>query len=280
MIKTLHLLVLFVGLFNVFSCQSQGNKDTFGSEDFKELLSLIREQKISPDSARLAFHDIMRDIRKKYPSGKYDSTSMELVFPLKGRNYRAVGGRGRGFYARQFDLFNHEIAKSHPAHDIFIYDPDKDCIDNNTNDYVDIVSVSDGVVIATETNWTKETEFKGGNYVWIYDTTSGGLWYYAHQRKVYVEEGTIVKKGNKIGEVGRTGFNADANRSDTHLHLMYLHIDENLDPRPINHYPWLQKARTVYTAEVPPRPRRKLDAEIMKVRSPGYLKINLPVTWR
>lgn len=278
MIIKLHLLSVCLVFFGVISCKSQnGRAGVSIKRDFKILLEEIREQKIPPDSARMAFHQILGEIKAKYPPAPYDSANMQLVFPLKGSNYKSVGGKGRGYYARHFDLFNHEIAKSHPAHDIFIYDPDKDCIDNRTNEYTDIVSVSDGVVIATETNWTEDNGYKGGNYVWIYDTESGGLWYYAHQRKVYVEPGQMVKKGNKIGEVGRSGFNADANRSDTHLHLMYLHIDENLNPHPVNHYPWLKKAKTVYEAELPPPLRNKTNIDPMQVRSPGFIRIHMPV---
>jgi len=224
----------------------------------------IREENISPKDAQKEFQRIIKELHEIYNPAKYDSLNMDLVFPLKRKNYRSVGGKGRGYYGRQFDLFDHSVAKSHPAHDIFIYDLNKDCKDDTEQDYVDVLAVNNSVVIATETNWSEETGYKGGNFVWLYDLESGGIWYYAHQRKVYVVINQLVNKGDKIGEVGRTGFNAKTNRSDTHLHLMYLKVDEQFNPTPVNHYLWLKKAKTVYEASLPTHyPRKEISARII-----------------
>lgn len=232
--------------------------------NFKDLLVQIRQERISPENAEMKFAEIMAELKEKYPSSAYDSLKMDLVFPLRKKNYRSVGGKGRGFYGRHFDLFDHSIAKSHPAHDIFIYDIDHDCREDTNNEYVDVLAVNDGVVIATETEWTEETGYKGGNYVWLYDFVSGGVWYYAHQRKVIVVEDQIVQQGDILGQVGRSGFNAKTNRSDTHLHLMFLKLDENFKPTAVDHYPWLKKARTVYDAHISTHfPRKTLNAHII-----------------
>lgn len=254
------------------ACQSQTN-DADNLPSFKELLVEIRERQISPRNAESKFKRIISNIRTQYPNtSTYDSLDMNLVFPLKMKNYRSVGGRGKGYYDRHFNLFDHSEAKSHPAHDIFIYDLDKDCKDDIDNDYVDVLAVNKGVVIATEKEWKEETEFKGGNYVWLYDFESGGLWYYAHLRKVGVVEGQLVEQGDKLGEVGRTGFNAETNRSDTHVHLMYLKIKEDLSPEPVNHYPWLRKAKTVYTTQLPSHyPRKTISATLLSPKSPNIL---------
>ncbi|MGR3810667.1 M23 family metallopeptidase [Jiulongibacter sp. NS-SX5] len=254
---------LLLYIFTNFSCssQSEAGEDDEEPLNFKELLVAIREEKIDSQTAELEFKRIINELHSIYMPAEYDSLAMNLVFPLRTKNYKSVGGRGRGFYARHFNLFDHSVAKSHPAHDIFIYDVNRDCKDDNTDEYVDVVSVNDGVVIATETEWTEEMGYKGGNYVWVLDFKSGGLWYYAHQRVVYVKEGQIVEQGDKIGEVGRSGFNAERNRSDTHLHLMFLKIDKAGNPTPVNHYPWLKKAKTVYETHLPEhRPRKVIDA--------------------
>ncbi len=259
-----NLSYIFCILLTLLSggCRSDSTGETLERPpSFKELLTKIREQEITPTEAETEFKRIMADWNAKYPSQPYDSLSMDLVFPLKRKNYKSVGGRGRGFYGRHFDLFDHSIAKSHPAHDIFIYDLDKDDKDDTENAYVDVLAVNEGVVIATEKNWTEGNGFKGGNYVWLYDFKSGGLWYYAHQREVFVVEGQLVEQGDKIGEVGRTGFSAKTNRSDTHLHLMFLKLDSAFNPTPVNHYPWLKKARTVFKTQLPKHyPRESLSA--------------------
>ena len=244
------MIKLVILLFSMYGMVEDSSDHYFRGDatiltEYKQLLVNIREMSIPPQQAREDFTVIMKKLKETYPNTYYDSSSVELVFPLRGANYTSIGGAGKGFYAKHFDLFDYSVKRSHPAHDIFIRDINRDCINDNTGTYTDVLSVSDGLVLATETNWQAGSEYRGGNYIWIYDTTTGGLWYYAHQREVFVSPGQIITAGTKIGEVGRTGFNAAAPRSDTHLHLMYLRIDENGEPHAINTYPWLKKAITI-----------------------------------
>lgn len=217
-------------------------------EKYKSLLVNIRNYYMSPYEAEMEFKAIAAELREKFPPSGTPQDA--FVFPLIGGDYSAVGGRrGNGFFVREFDLFDQNVSGSHPAHDIFILDRNRDCIDDRTGEYVDVVSVGHGIVIAVEHEWQEGSIFKGGNYVWVYDTERGGFWYYAHNRISVVQAGQRVRPGDKLGEVGRTGFNATANRSDTHLHLMYLELDEDLYPQPFNYYPWLLKAETWYASK-------------------------------
>jgi hypothetical protein len=243
-------LILSV-IFSVFTLKADASiNPLFGPgndffERYKELLVDIRTQRLTPEAAKAEFQDIMRLLRENFPNHIPETEIDNIVFPLVGSNLNAVGGYGRGFYVRNFNLFDYSVNGSHPAHDIFIYDPNQDCIDDRKNEFIDIVSVGHGVVLATEKAWSDTSSYRGGNYVWVYDFERGGLWYYAHHRKVVVEPGDIVKPGDKLGEVGRTGFNAKQPRSDTHLHLMYLALDEEFTPVPKNFYSWLQNAKTI-----------------------------------
>lgn len=212
---------------------------------YKQLLVDIREYKLSPQQARERFQEMMIILKKAHPTARYDSTQVQICFPLMGFDFRAVGGRGSGYIPRGYDLFDQTKKGSHPAHDIFMKDKDQDCRDDRTGDYVPVLSTSDGIVIATENGWQAGSEYRGGNYIWIYDTTTGGLWYYAHQREIYVKTGQTVRAGQKIALVGRTGFNAAMPRSDTHLHMTYLRIDEEGNPFPVNTYDWLKNATTL-----------------------------------
>lgn len=215
-------------------------------DGYKPLLVDIREYKTTPEEARSRFQQIMLILKQAYPTAHYDSSEVNLFFPLMGFDYRAVGGKnGNGYRASGYDLFDQNAKGSHPAHDIFIKDKDQDCKDDRTGDYVSILSVSDGIVIGTEDNWQPGSEYRGGNYIWVYDTVTGGLWYYAHQKEIYVKTGDVVKAGQKISIIGRTGYNAAMKRSDTHLHMTYLRIDEEGNPFPVNTYGWLKNAATL-----------------------------------
>lgn len=274
------LLNILFTVFSVFGVKSDHVNPFAFSEDstifsrYKELLVNIREKKIPPSEAELEFKSIMMVLKEAYPNTLDSSHSSNLVFPMTKSNFTAVGGSGTGFYVKEFNLFDHTVSGSHPAHDIFIFDPDQDCIDNRKQEYVDIVSVGNGVVLAVEKDWTDTSEYRGGNYVWVFDFERGGLWYYAHHRKVVVEPGQIVTPGNKLGEVGRTGFNAKNKRSDTHLHLMYLEVDSSYSPQPKNYFNWLKEANTVSKSTLAETLRNKwVNVTFLRPKPPKKLPV-------
>lgn len=267
------MIKIFVFCFNFLLLQKDTSTVTHQEylsvlNGYKQLLVDIREYKLSPQAARERFQEMMHILKKAHPAARYDSTDVQLCFPLMGFDFRAVGGRGSGYIPRGYDLFDQSKKGSHPAHDIFMKDKDQDCRDDRTGDYVAVLSTTDGVVIATENGWQAGSEYRGGNYIWIYDTTNGGLWYYAHQREIYVKTGQVVRAGQKIALVGRTGFNAAMPRSDTHLHMTYLRIDEDGNPFPVNTYGWLKNATTLLD------PRIAIDLEPITASEIKKLPLN------
>lgn len=223
---------------------------------FQTLYTQIREQTVSPDSARAEFGSIMQGLQQRFLSQptqftRHDSTQRDSLtrtgyfnFPLRRYGPTAIGGtHGEGYRGNGFDLFDYNVRGSHPAQDIFISDRNQDTLDDRTDAPVDVVSVTGGLVLAIETGWTPGQEFRGGNWIWVYDPTMHGLFYYAHNNVVMVSPGQWVSGGQKLSEVGRTGLNAYKTRSPTHLHLMYLQLQPNGLPLPQNPYPWLLSAR-------------------------------------
>ena len=244
------MIKIFVFCFNFLFLQKDTSSVTHKEylsviNGYKQLLVDIREYKLSPHQAREKFQEMMFIMKEAYPSARYDSAQVQLCFPLMGFDFRAVGGNGSGYIPRGYDLFDQAKKGSHPAHDIFMKDKNQDSRDDRTGDYVPVLSTTDGIVIAIENGWQTGSEYRGGNYIWIYDITNGGLWYYAHQREIYVKTGQIVRAGQKIALVGRTGFNAAMPRSDTHLHMTFLRIDDDGNPFPVNTYGWLKQATTL-----------------------------------
>lgn len=209
---------------------------------FQQIYEDIGTEAISPDSASRAFQRVMLALKKSFVSTDFcsagDTTS--FVFPLKGHDPRyTIGGRGRGYRPDGFDLFDMGVRGSHPAHDLFIKDQNKDNIDDRMCRPVDVLAFSSGIVLASETYWHEESERRGGNYIWIYDPCLNGLFYYAHNNNVLVHPGQWVSAGEKIAEVGRTGLNAFKERSPTHLHFMFLRLNPDGLPVPENPYNWL-----------------------------------------
>ncbi|PWJ60441.1 peptidase M23-like protein [Dyadobacter jejuensis] len=213
--------------------------------DFRQIQMDVRDCAITPDSAARAFKQNIDNIRKVFGEDSCNNGA-GYVYPVKGyRPKESIGGRGRGYRPDGFDLFDMDVQGSHPAHDLFIRDKNKDGLDDYTQQPADILAFSSGMVLACEKNWTVDSDRRGGNWIWIYDPCLNGVFYYAHNRKVVVDPGQWVEAGEKIAEMGRSGFNANKHRSPTHLHFMYLQIDAYGQPQPGNTYDWLLEARPV-----------------------------------
>jgi len=209
---------------------------------FNDLNNAIRDGKIKKPEALAEFKMWMAWFREHYQPPPKDAPSV-TVFPLAGYDAKAIGGKnGSGYVASGYDYFDGNRHGGHPAHDIFIHDKNQDCKDDATGQAVDVVSLTEGVVIATEMNWDPQSGQRGGKYIWIYVPASDMLLYYAHNQDILVRTMATVKPGDIIGRVGRTGLNAAKKRSPTHLHLMALKIDADGYPRPVNIYEMLSAA--------------------------------------
>lgn len=167
------------------------------------------------------------------------------AFPLAGYTYRAIGGiNGSGYSALGYNYFDGNRHAAHPAHDIFINDSDQNNLDDRTHKPVNVLAVTDGIVIACTDHWQAGSIMRGGKYIWLYHPSLNLLTYYAHNQHILVEPGTIVKRGQKIAEAGRTGFNAYKKRSPTHLHFSAFRLVQSL-PIPYNPYITLTKAMSL-----------------------------------
>ena len=241
----------FAGILLIFSISGWTKEDKYSDkileycDTFRQLQTNIRDCVISPDSARIAFQAVVRDIRSEFNRDSCQAIdSSYFVYPISDYLPReSIGGRGKGYREKGFDLFDMKVRGSHPAHDLFIHDRDQDNLDDRTWRPVDVLAFTSGVVIATETNWKYDSELRGGNWIWIYDPCLDALIYYAHNNIVGVQPGQWVNAGDKIAEMGRSGFNAFQKRSPTHLHMMFLQLNSEALPEPVNTYDWLMKSK-------------------------------------
>lgn len=206
--------------------------------DFNSLNNKIRDRTILKEEAIRQIQLLLPELKLYfYKNGGKNILRESFVFPVQGYNSKAIGGKnGSGYIASGFNYFDGNNHAGHPAHDIFIADKNQDCIDDKTKQPVNILSMSAGIVIATEPNWDTTSNLRGGKYIWIYDPSSNSLFYYAHSSNIFVKPCDIVKPGDIIATVGRTGLNAFRKKSPTHLHVMQLKLDSNNFPQPYNCY--------------------------------------------
>jgi murein DD-endopeptidase MepM/ murein hydrolase activator NlpD len=214
-------------------------------QKFETLNNAIRDNKIELGSALNEIQNLMPKIKSEYyKQGGKNWKEGTWVFPLQGYSTSAIGGsNGSGYIANGYNYFNGNKHGGHPAHDIFIRDNNQDCEDDRTNKFVNVLSFSGGIVLATEKRWDTSSKLRGGKYIWIYDPYTNSLFYYAHNNNVLVESGQIITPGQVIATVGRSGLNAFKKRSPTHLHFTQLKFDNKFYPKPIDTYKDLLKAK-------------------------------------
>lgn len=238
-------LLLIVGMAGWNTQTIPENSMLMYSSTFRQIQEDIRDCVITPDSAARAWQENMRNIRATFHNGDTcrmgDSTY--FVFPIKGYTpQKSIGGRGMGYRAEGFDLFDMDVRGSHPAQDLFVFDRNQDNIDDRTWKPIDVLAFTSGIVVAAEKDWKYDSDLRGGNWIWIYDPCLDGLFYYAHNNVVFVEPGQWVNAGDKISEMGRSGYNAFKRRSPTHLHLMFLKLNKDALPEPGDTYDWLMNS--------------------------------------
>jgi hypothetical protein len=210
---------------------------------FNVLNTRIRDNRIDGRSARSGLRLLLSEVREEYyRAGGSDFATSAWVFPLEGYDARAIGGgRQHGYLARGYDFYSGNRHGGHPSYDIFIRDRNRDCLDDRNGSPVRVRSLTGGVVVALEQEWQPGSRLRGGRYLWVYDPTGDLLVYYAHNGELSVELGGIVRPGDVLATVGRSGWNAAKRRSPTHLHLTALRARDGRVV-PVDVYRELQKA--------------------------------------
>lgn len=213
-------------------------------EKFHELNTQIRDNLIDKKTAVVRFRMVVRELEEyALKIGLSARIQFPCVFPLQGYTPSAIGGkRGSGYVSGGYDYFDGNAHTGHPAHDIFIRDRNQDALDDLTGKPVNVLAMNGGLVVSVESKWDKDSPLRGGRYIWVYHPQKAFLTYYAHNESVFVKVGDRVKPGDPIATVGRTGLNAYRRSSPTHLHWMYLDINNGL-PRPRNTYDALSRCK-------------------------------------
>jgi len=199
-------------------------------EEWNSLQQAVRDGTMGREDARGEIIRLDARLREAY-AGK--SVRSPFHFPVKGYGPDSIGGeRGSGFRPAGYNFYDGNRHGGHPAHDLFIRDNSGDGLDDVTGGPVEVVSMSDGVVIGVNPSWEHPSAIRGGIYLWVYDPADGLYYYYAHLALVFVAPGDRLKAGDTIALLGRTGKNAWPRRSPTHLHFMCLAFDKGrMTPR-------------------------------------------------
>lgn len=209
-------------------------------QEWNTLSAEIRNEAITPAQARSRAKKLLPQMR----AASREIVSTQHVFPVAGYGPEC-GENGRNYHLGRFDFYNNRSRKGlHPAHDLFITDQNQDSRDDTTGAPVTILAFSSGVVAAINSGWQPGTLTYGGNCIWIYDPATDRFCYYAHLERVDVAPGEVVTAGMPLGIMGRTGINAQARRSPTHLHFMVVAWDHG-KMTPINPWQEFLEARTL-----------------------------------
>lgn len=193
-------------------------------DEWDKLEKLVRDGAIAKEEARKQIIGLHRRLKKTYAGMEKNPV---LFFPVKGYGPDSIGGiRGSGFKSKEYVFYDGNRHGGHPAHDIFVKDENQDMLDDDTGRPVEIVAYASGMVVAVNTVWEYPSNVRSGKYLWVFSPALDRYCYYVHLSKVMVKPGDIVKAGQTLGLLGRTGKNAYPRRSPTHLHFSCLMFDE------------------------------------------------------
>ncbi|HET6419171.1 MAG TPA: M23 family metallopeptidase [Geobacteraceae bacterium] len=192
-------------------------------DDWNTLDKEIRDGKIDRKEAKRKIIELDKLLLEEY-TGKIGNSP--FFFPIKGYGRKSAGDtRGSSYKPAGYNFYDGNRHGGHPAHDLFIRDRGRTGLDDRTGKPAEIVAFADGVVVAVNPSWEYPNGIRGGIYIWIFNPESNRYYYYAHLAKILVAPGDIVKAGDTIALLGRTGKNAYPKRSPTHIHFMCLSFD-------------------------------------------------------
>jgi murein DD-endopeptidase MepM/ murein hydrolase activator NlpD len=229
----------------VFSGQSSSANPLINlCRSYNALNTRIRDNRIDTASARIQLKRTLAEVRDEYfRVGGIGYPKSAWVFPLAGYDPRAIdGGRRHGYVSGGYDFYRGNRHGGHPSFDIFIRDRNQDGLDDRSGTPVKVLSLTGGIVVALEREWKPDSRQLGGRYLWIYDPANDLLVYYAHNGELSVGLGEIVRPGDVLASVGRSGYNAAKHRSPTHLHLTVLRVQDGRVV-PLDIYQDLKRAR-------------------------------------
>ncbi len=226
----------------VFASSALGEESdlAYGWQNFERA---VREERIPLAEALRRIEEFRRILPAVYPA---EDSGSELFFPLKGYGLRHVGGKlGEGYRPSRYEFAGPRRRIGHPAQDIFVFDGNQDGLDDRFGKPIEVLAFAAGIVVSAFADWipgfsVNGNGLRGGNYLWIYHPALGLFSYSAHLERLLVATGERVAGGAPIATLGRSGTNAYAERSPTHLHFMLLRLE---DMKPVNPYPLLQSAR-------------------------------------
>jgi hypothetical protein len=186
---------------------------------------LIRERKIDEDDAQDSIAMYVKLGVKEFKTHNIPGTKRSnWVFPMSGYTWIAYRTDGKDYKDEFFDYFQGGEFKGHPAHDIFILDRDSNNVEDSTGKQVYATAMVTGIVLSKYNTWFRGDYLRSGNYVKLFDPESKAIFYYSHLDSVFVEVGQLVKAGDPIAYIGRTG--RKAINGKTHIHIAYYKIDE------------------------------------------------------
>jgi hypothetical protein len=236
--KIFSFIIFLIFSFNI---TAQDNSVIFR---WNNIDTLIRDNKIDKDDAIDSIEKFVHDAVNFYKKKGVIFTNREnWVFPMSGFTKTSYRDNGYDYRDEDFDYFQGAEFHGHPAHDIFILDNDKNSLEDSTGGYVNAIAMVSGVIITSYSRWKPGDFMRAGNYINLFDPRSEAIFYYSHLDSVFVKTGDIVKAGDVIGFVGRTGRKALFGK--THIHISYYKIIDGY-PQPVDIIGDLYKAENRY----------------------------------
>jgi murein DD-endopeptidase MepM/ murein hydrolase activator NlpD len=200
----------------------------------------VRDSRIGRGAARADFVAAGAALRKFYRGPQTN----RWFFPLVG--YGGSDFEDSSYKPKGFDYYRGTRGGArHPAVDIFVKDRLHRGLDDHDNKPILVRAAFSGVVVSVQQAWRPGDRWRGGVYAYVMEPATGRLAYYAHLSQLSVDSGQPIKRGEVIGRLGRTGKNAWKERSDTHLHFMWMVFHPRGSFDCLNPIARLRKAQTL-----------------------------------
>lgn len=237
-----------------------------GTRLWEELEQSVWDGKASPKEARARFKELWPQVSiDDKPSDPVNR--WQWAFPLPGYDAEAYG---LSYAPEGYRFYDGPQAKGYPALNIYIRDRQRRGLDDRDGKPVPVVACRDGVVVSARRYWEPSDANPLGVYVCVFDQEQKLFFYYCHLAKLRVSVGELVRKGQLLGTLGRTGKDLQLKRLGTHLRLQVHTFDDGL------FYP-LYPGRALRTAQHLEWPLKEPDFRRAPRRTKAYQAQPTPI---
>lgn len=221
---TVFFVVLWTGLSHPIGAASQYVQEPYldACQQWDDTVHQLECGSLRARSARMRFKSLWQVLRG---GGAPVSAPWQWMFPLPGYD---AGCFGESYDVDGYRFLDGPRAQGYPGLRLYIRDAARVGLEDRTGKAQPVVSAANGFVVSAEKHWKPGDPSLWGDYVLVFDHSSGLFFLYGGLARIRASPGQRVLRGEVVGWLGRTGSEVSTQDLGTQLRFEVHTFDDGL----------------------------------------------------